>query len=29
MSHKQLDTVIRMSNQIAANNTAYPHDDAV
>ncbi|MBD3635537.1 MAG: formate dehydrogenase subunit delta [Methylophaga sp.] len=28
MSHKQLDTLIRMSNQIAANNSAYPHDEA-
>ncbi|MTI64601.1 formate dehydrogenase subunit delta [Methylophaga sp.] len=28
MSHKQLDTLIRMINQIAANNGAYPHDEA-
>lgn len=28
MSHNQLDTLIRMINQIAANNGAYPHDEA-
>lgn len=28
MSHNQLDTLIRMINQIAANNGAYPDEEA-